>query len=273
MTYPRVDTTYLSDDVYPKCPGILKGLYGYVELIEPLLKNKLPKSKKVFDTSKVTDHHAIIPTGNTPGPLSQKESLVFDTIVKRFIAVFYPDCISSNTTVTGKVGKVEFRANGKQILDRGWYEVYDKDPEGKMLPNFVKGEKGPHKPTLTKKQTTPPVPYTEATLLRAMETAGKDIEDDDLRAALKENGIGRPSTRAAIIETLFKREYIVREKKNLVPTARGKELISEIKDPILKSAELTGQWEKKLRDIEARKYKASDFINELKEMTTKVVGK
>ena len=273
MTYPRVDTTYLPDDVYDECPRILKGLYGYSEYTGPILSKKLPKSKKVFDSKKVTDHHAIIPTGQTPYNISSDEIDVFDTIVKRFIAVFWPDCISSNTTVTGRVGGVDFKANGKQILDLGWYTVYDRSPEGKMLPDFKKGEHGKHKPSLAKKQTSAPSPYTEATLLRAMETCGKSIENEELREAMKENGIGRPSTRAAIIETLFKRQYIVRDKKNLVPTSIGKSLIATIKDPLLKSAELTGQWEKKLRDIEAHKYSAADFITELKDMTHQIVGR
>lgn len=271
MTYPRVDTTYLPDDVYAKCPQILRGLYGYSKYTEPILQSKLKKSKKVFDSSKVTDHHAIIPTGQTPYNISSDEIDIFDLITKRFIAVFYPDCISSNTTVTGKIGKVEFKANGKQILDLGWYEVYGKSPEGKLLPNFEKGEKGKHKPTLTKKQTTPPAPYTEATLLRAMETCGKSIEDEELREAMKENGIGRPSTRAAIIETLFKRNYIARDKKTLIPTSIGKNLIAHIENPLLKSAELTGQWERKLRDIEAHKYDVKDFISELKDMVHQIV--
>lgn len=273
VTYPRVDTTFLPDDVYSKCPSILSGLTSYSAEVAPIIGKKLPKSKKVFDSKKVTDHHAIIPTGVPASSLTRYEEQVYDTIVRRFIAVFYPDCISSNTTVTGKIGKVEFKAIGKQILDYGWYTVFGKTPEGKMLPSFTKGEFGPHKPTLVKKQTTPPALYTEATLLRAMETAGKDIEDDDLRLALKENGIGRPSTRAAIIETLFKRNYITRQKKNLVPTAIGKRLIASISNPILKSAELTGQWEKKLRDIESKKYSAGDFIKELKNMTYQIVGK
>lgn len=269
-TYPRVDTAYLPTDVYPKCEGILRGLRGYTDYTKKILDKKLPKPKKVFDDSKITDHHAIIPTGNTPYNLSDAEINVFDEIVKRFIAVFYPDCESSNTTVTGKVGKVEFKATGKQILKLGWYEVFGRNPEGKILPAFTKGESGPHQPTLSKKQTTAPSPYTEATLLRAMETAGKSIDDETLRDVMKENGIGRPSTRASIIEILFKRNYITKDKKNLVPTEIGKSLIRMIKNPLLKSAELTGQWEKKLRDIEKRKYSAKQFIDEIKQMTADI---
>jgi len=277
-TYPRVDTTYLPDDVYPQCENILKGVAGhssypiYDKITKKLQGKKLPKSKKVFDSSKVTDHHAIIPTGMW-STISVDEELVYDLIARRFIASFYPDCVSSNTTVNGKIDKVAFKATGKQILDLGWYEVFEKAPEGKTLPAFKKGESGSQKPTLTVKQTTPPQPYTEATLLRAMETAGKDCEDESLRDALKENGIGRPSTRAAVLETLFKRKYMNRVKKNLVPTELGKQLITNIKNPLLKSAELTGQWEKKLREIEKGSYPAKDFIQELKDMVYEIVEK
>ena len=254
-TYPRVDTTYLSDDVYAKCPQILQGITPYAPLVQPLMGKKLKKSKKVFDTSKVTDHHAIIPTGQNPQnvSLTTDEKRVFDLVARRFIAVFYPDCKFSTTTVLGEVEKVEFKATGKQILDEG------------------KGEHGPHEPSLAEKQTTPPKPYTEATLLRAMETAGKAVDNEELRDALKANGIGRPSTRAAIIETLFKRQYISKVRKSLEPTPTGIALIGVIQEELLKSVELTGQWEKKLRDIEAKKYSAAQFIDELKQMTAQVV--
>lgn len=281
-TYPRVDTTFLSDDIYPKCPQIMGGLAGvpsYVPLLEPFKGKKLPKSKKVFDSSKVTDHHAIIPTGVTPHGLSQNEERVFDLVAKRFIAVFYPDCQFATTTVLGKVGNYEFKATGKQILNPGWRVVFgnagqddeEKKDEEKTLPSFTKGESGPHKPELAEKWTQPPKPYTEATLLRAMETAGKMVDDDELRDALKENGIGRPSTRAAIIETLFKRRYIVKDKKNLVATPTGVELINLIYEESLKSAELTGKWEKKLREIEQKKYSAKQFLDELKVMVSEIV--
>ena len=273
VTYPRVDTTYLPDDVYGDCPRILECLAGYRDYTSKILGKKLRKDKKVFDSSKVTDHHAIIPTGKTPGSLNDAEINLYDDIAKHFIAVFYPDCISSVTTVIGKVGKIEFKTQGKQILDYGWYDVFGKAPEGKMLPKFVKGESGDHKPTLTTRTTTPPPLYTEATLLRAMETAGKDIEDEDMRAAMKANGIGRPSTRAAIIELLFKRGYIAHQKKNIIPTSIGISLISAIKDPLLKSPELTGQWECKLREIESGRYPVMRFIDELKNMTYEIVGK
>ena len=300
-TYPRVDTTYLSDDIYPKCPSILQGLIPYQPLIQPLMGTTLKKSKKVFDTSKVTDHHAIIPTGMNPagGDMTFNEKKVFDLIARRFIAVFYPDCKFATTTVTGKVeteevsaqgkprkGKVEFKASGKQILEQGWRDVMNwghaakeaptddegnKKEEEKTLPDFKKGERGPHTPTLTEKWTQPPKHYTEATLLRAMETAGKNVTDEELRDALKENGIGRPSTRAAIIETLFKRNYIRKERKSLIATDTGIQLISLIHNDLLKSAELTGQWEKKLREIEAHKYDAQQFIYELKQMVWQLV--
>ena len=282
-TYPRVDTQFLTDDIYPKCPGILKGLRGYERYTEPLATAKLPKSKKVFDSSKVTDHHAIIPTGVPASHLTDLEKHVYDLVARRFIAVFYPDCKFTTTTVLGKVGNVEFKTTGKQIQEPGWKVVYEKDVrtneeddtqkdnEEKTLPDFVKGESGSHTPTLTEKWTTPPKYYTEATLLRAMETAGKFVEDEELRAALKENGIGRPSSRAGIIETLFKRRYIRRERKNLIATATGIELIDTIRNELLKSCELTGIWEKKLRDIEHQKYEPKAFIEELKQQIKDIV--
>ncbi len=295
-TYPRVDTTFLSDDIYPKCPSILKGLLPYATLTQPLLGKKLPKSKKFFDNSKVTDHHAIIPTGVNPsnGDISINEKRVFDLVARHFIAVFYPDCKVATTTVTGKVEcgmKLEFKANGRQVIDPGWRVCFgkwiqqggiwqqekkavaddEKKEEEKSLPDFVKGEYGPHQPTLSEKWTTPPKPYTEATLLRAMETAGRFVDNEELRDALKENGIGRPSTRAAIIETLYKRGYIRKVRKSLIATDTGVKLISLIHDELLKSAELTGRWEKKLRDIEAHRYDAQQFIQELKQMVTDIV--
>jgi len=313
-TYPRVDTTFLSDDVYAKCPQTMNGLYQvhfsgvtpYADLVRPLGGKPLKKSKKVFDSSKVTDHHAIIPTGQVPGPLSDVQRKVYDLVARRFIAVFYPDCQFAQTTVLGVVQNttadlqlseqtqkeegIEFKATGRTILDAGWRVVYvagdsqnsdgpqegqdsseSSDKEERTLPPFVKGESGPHEPTLTEKWTTPPPYYTEATLLRAMETAGKLVDDEELRAAMKENGIGRPSTRAAIIETLFKRHYIRKERKRLVPTPTGMELIDLIHEELLKSAELTGIWEKKLRDIENRKYDPAAFIEELKEQVTEIV--
>ena len=283
-TYPRVDTQFLSDDIYPKCPSILSGISKqYEALMEPLKGKKLPKSKRVFDTSKVTDHHAIIPTGVPATGLTDMERNVYDLIARRFIAVFYPDCKFSTTTVLGTVEDVEFKATGKEILSPGWRDVYAqqnataddderKGDEERTLPTFVKGESGPHIPTLSEKWTTPPKYYTEATLLRAMETAGKFVEDETLRAALKENGIGRPSSRAGIIETLFKRHYIRRERKNLVATATGIELIDTIHEELLKSCELTGIWEKRLRDIEHKKDDAADFINGLKQQITEIVN-
>lgn len=289
-TYPRVDTTYLSDDIYPKCPDILQRLHSYSELTAPLAGKKLPKSKKVFDSSKVTDHHAIIPTGVQPQGLSFAEEKVYDEVCRHFIAVFYPDCVFSTTTVMGKVEEVEFKTSGKQILQPGWRTVIkpekneDKENvsnqtsengeekvEEKVLPDFVKGEHGPHEPQLAEKWTSPPKPYTEATLLRAMETAGKLVDDESLREAMKENGIGRPSTRAAIIETLFKRQYIRKMRKSLEPTQTGIELIGLIHEDLLKSAELTGIWEKKLREIEQNKYEARQFLEELKQMVTEIV--
>ena len=278
-TYPRVDTTFLSDDIYPKCPNILAGLKDYAGYTAPLAGKKLLKSKKVFDDSKVTDHHAIIPTGVQPQGLTDMEKRVFDLIARRFIAVFYPDCKFSTTTVLGEVDKVEFKATGKQILEPGWRVIFAKEQqeetkeneEERVLPLFTIGESGPHTPDLTEKWTQPPKPYTEATLLRAMETAGKLVDNDELRDALKENGIGRPSTRAAIIETLFKRHYIRKERKNLIATPTGVELIQLIHEELLKSAELTGIWEKKLREIERRSYDAATFLTELKQMVTEIV--
>ncbi len=277
-TYPRVDTTFLTDDIYPKCPGILKGIKEYTLLTTPLEGQKLNKSKKVFDSSKVTDHHAIIPTGVQPQNLTDMEKKVFDLVARRFIAVFYPDCKFSTTTVIGEAKKIEFKVTGKQILEPGWRVVFAKEQtdekesdEERTLPLFVKGESGPHIPDLAEKWTQPPKPYTEATLLRAMETAGKTVDNDELRDALKENGIGRPSTRAAIIETLFKRRYIRKEKKNLIATPTGVELIRLIHEELLKSAELTGIWEKKLREIEKKNYEAQAFLTELKQMVSEIV--
>ena len=281
-TYPRVDTTFLSDDIYPKCPGILKGLRDYATFTKPLEGTTLLKSKKVFDNSKVTDHHAIIPTGQHPQNLTDMERRVFDLIARRFIAVFYPDCKFATTTVLGVVEEIEFKTTGKQILEPGWRVIFgtpgaqsqeEKEigEEENVLPVFVKGESGPHLPNLYEKWTQPPRPYTEATLLRAMETAGKLVDNDELRDALKENGIGRPSTRAAIIETLFKRNYIRKEKKNLIATPTGVELIQIIHEELLKSAELTGIWEKKLREIEKKTYNAAQFLEELKQMVSEVV--
>ena len=306
-TYPRVDTQYLSDDIYSKCPQTMNGLYQtkfggvapYAEFIKPIGGKALKKSKRVFDSSKVTDHHAIIPTGVIPQNLSDAERKVFDLVARRFIGVFLPDCKFSTTTVLGEVKgesgaaatesqqTVEFKVTGKEILDPGWRVVRgvqasentensetenaEKNDEERTLPTFVKGESGEHVPTLTEKMTTPPPYYTEATLLRAMETAGKFVEDETLRAAMKENGIGRPSSRASIIETLFKRRYIQRERKRLVATPTGIELIDLIREELLKSCELTGIWEKKLRDIEAQKYDPQQFINELKQQVTDIV--
>ena len=305
-TYPRVDTQYLSDDIYPKCPQIMNGLFQikhsgtapYAELVRPLGGKPLIKPKRIFDTSKVTDHHAIIPTGVPAQNLTDMERHVYDLVARRFIAAFWPDCKFATTTVLGEVGGVEFKATGKLILDPGWRTVYGyvppgsnssssntqqaspnsdetdekKEEEEKTLPDFVVGESGPHEPTLTEKWTTPPPYYNEASLLRAMETAGKFVDDEELRAAMKENGIGRPSSRAAIIETLFKRHYIRRERKRLVATPTGIELIDLIKEELLKSCELTGIWEKKLRDIEHQKYDAQQFIQELKEQITQIVS-
>lgn len=282
-TYPRVDTTFLPDDMYGKSKGILNGLSGlYGDLLTPLRGEKLRKSKKVFDSSKVTDHHAIIPTGVPPRALTDVQRRVYDLIARRFIAVFYPDCRFATTTVDGEAADVPFRATGKVILDEGWRAVFRRDPakdentpqradEERTLPNFTKGESGPHTPTLTAKETTPPKPFTEATLLRAMETAGRTVDNEELRDALKENGIGRPSTRAAIIQTLFRRGYIRRRNKSLEATPTGVELIGVIKEELLKSAELTGQWENKLRRIEHHDYSAQQFIAELKQMVCELV--
>ena len=279
-TYPRVDTQFLSDDIYPKCATTLKGLRGYEALVAPLAGKPLKKSKRVFDSSKVTDHHAIIPTGVPAVNLTDIEKHVYDLIARRFIAAFYPDCKFATTTVLGKVEKVDFKVTGKTILDEGWRTVYGKEKqevegndntEERTLPVFVKGESGDHIPSLAEKWTTPPKFYTEATLLRAMETAGKFVENEELRAALKENGIGRPSSRASIIETLFKRHYIKRERKNLIATPTGIELIDLIREELLKSCELTGIWEKKLRDIEHKKYDASQFVEELKAQIAEIV--
>ena len=273
-SYPRVDTTFLSNDIYPKIGEIMKGIKPYEALTAPVLANKIPKSKKVFDDTKVSDHHAIIPTGqNPPSTLSRDEKLVFDMIARRFIAAFYPDAIINTTTVEGEVEKLKFKATGKQVLDPGW-RVVMKIGQGKSddeLPEFTKGERGPHTPDLQEKATQAPKPYTEATLLRAMETAGKQVDDEELRDAMKENGIGRPSTRAAIIETLFKRNYIVRNKKNLIPTITGVQLIDTIQNEAVKSAELTGLWERKLREIESGKYDAAEFMKELKQMVSDIV--
>lgn len=280
-TYPRVDTTFLSDDIYPKIPTILKGistLYG--EYTGVLDGKKLSKSKKVFDNNKVTDHHAIIPTGENPRNMTSDEAKVFDLVTRRFIAAFYPDCLFSTTTVLGESEKVGFKVTGKQILEMGWRLLFAKEPEetGKeseenaVLPDFLKGESGPHTPSLKEKWTQPPKLYTEATLLRAMETAGKMVDNEELRDALKENGIGRPSTRAAIIETLFRRNYIRKERKSLIATATGIDLIRTINEDLLKSAELTGLWEKKLRQIEKGEFQAKMFIDEMKEMLCAIVN-
>ena len=301
-TYPRVDTQYLSDDIYPKCPQTMNGLFQttfagkrpYAELVKTLGGKPLPKSKRVFDSSKVTDHHAIIPTGIPPQGLTDVERNVYDLIARRFIAAFYPDCKFATTTVLGEVDKIEYKVSGKEILDKGWRVVMevsntqfslkggeteqqealgkDNQEASSYLPTFVKGESGTHTPTLTEKQTTPPKHYTEASLLRAMETAGKLVEDETLRAAMKENGIGRPSSRAGIIETLFRRHYIQRKRKNIEATQTGIALINTIHEKLLTSAELTGIWEKKLRDIEAKKYDAAQFINELKEQINNIVN-
>ena len=283
-TYPRVDTTFLSDDIYPKCSNILRGLKGYEALTAPLLGKTLPKSKKVFDNSKVTDHHAIIPTGQPPVNLTDQEKKVFDLVTRHFIAVFYPECKISTTTIEGRVEDIPFKTSGRQVLDPGWRVVFATNDNGELKmendnsqfsilnSQFVKGEQGPHIPELQEKWTQPPRPYTEATLLRAMETAGKLVDNDELRDALKENGIGRPSTRAAIIETLFKRNYIRKERKNLVATPTGIELIGLIREDLLKSAELTGLWEKKLREIEKKNYQAGQFLDELKQMVTEIVN-
>ncbi len=275
-TYPRVDTTFLSDDIYPKVPNILKGMKNHLHLINPLLKAKLKKSKKVFDDKKVTDHHAIIPTGVFASAMGRDEKLVYELVARRFIAAFYPDATISNTQVLGDVAGVEFKATGKQVLVPGWRIVFmdNKDTEKKaddIMPEFTVGERGTHEPLLIEKETQPPKPYTEATLLRAMETAGKHVDDDELRDAMKENGIGRPSTRAAIIETITRRKYISKVRKNLYPTVTGIQLIDTINNELLKSAELTGIWEKKLREIEKGQYDAGKFMDELKQMVSDIV--
>ena len=282
-TYPRVDTTYLSDDIYPKIAGIMQAMTPYASLTQLVLGSKIPKSKKVFDNSKVTDHHAIIPTNVDPSKavLSREEKLVYDMVAKRFIAAFYPDCEFSTTTVLAKVNEFEFKATGKEILKDGWRAIYAKDkPSEKedkdddtnaVMPTFVEGESGPHEPSLLKKTTQPPKYYTEGTLLRAMETAGKFVDDDELRDAMKENGIGRPSTRAAIIETLHKRHYIAKQRKSLIATPAGIQLIDTIKEELLKSAKLTGLWENKLRKIERGEFSAQQFIDELKALVNEIV--
>jgi len=285
-TYPRVDTTFLSDDIYPKVPATLRGIQDYFPQVAPLLPLKadggkgagsLPKSKKVFDNSKVTDHHAIIPTGQRPDNLTDLERKVYNMVALRFIAAFYPPCQVANTTVLACAGDISFKVTGREVLEQGWREVFakektdDETEEQKVLPSFRKGESGPHEPQLQEKTTTPPKYYTEATLLRAMETAGKTVEDEELRDAMKENGIGRPSTRAAIIEKLFQRKYIIRDKKNIKATEVGINLIHTIISPLLKSAELTGRWEQKLRAIERGDYTAKLFLDELKQMTSEVV--
>ena len=288
-TYPRVDTKYLSDDVYAKCPQILMGLRDYQPYITPLHGRPLLKSKKVFDNKKVTDHHAIIPTGVVPGALTDNERKVYDFIVRRFIAVFHPDCKTSTTTVLGETEGIPFRTSGKEILEPGWKMVFDRQQttdNGQQTieeqsennsqfsilnSQFTKGESGPHVPELMERWTQPPKPYTEGTLIRAMETAGKLVDDEELREAMKENGIGRPATRAEIIKTLYKRNYVVLAKKNLVPTPMGIELIGLIREELLKSAELTGIWEKRLREIEARRYDPGQFIGELKQMVAEIV--
>ena len=277
-TYPRVDTTYLSDDIYPKVPDILKRMTPYANLTASILGKKLPKSKKVFDNSKVTDHHAIIPTGQAPTSLVGDERKLYHLIALRFISAFYPDCEFMTTTVMGDAGGVGFKATGKVIVEPGWRIVYESDKssadeqsEDKILPPFTIGESGPHEPSLLKKMTQPPKYYTEGTLLRAMESAGKTVDDEELRDAMKENGIGRPSTRAAIIETLFKRRYIYRERKNIMASQAGIDLIATINEELLKSAKLTGLWENKLRRIERGEYKAADFIAELKSMVEEIV--
>lgn len=279
ITYPRVDTTFLPSDIYPKVPGILQKLNNYSVLIAPVLAKKIKKSTKVFNDKKVTDHHAIIPTGIEINlPYNQQQ--VYDIIVKRFIAVFYDDCLVANTTVLGKAADVVFKTTGKVILEKGWRVVFDtstklstsaKEKEPDLLPDFVKGEKGPHQPSFLEKETKAPNQFTEATLLRAMETAGKQVDDEDLRELMKENGIGRPSTRANIIETLFKRQYIVRNKKQVLPTPTGIQLIETIQNDLLKSAELTGVWEKQLKDIEKGTFTASSFINNMKSMVDALV--
>ena len=280
VTYPRVDTTYLPDDIYPKVADILGKMQYYSKLTAPLLEKKIPKTKQVFDNKKVTDHHAIIPTGVVPSGINPDEQRIYDAVAKRFISVFYPDCTVSNTTVLGEVLKLEFKATGKQILEPGWRAVYEteetkekaKSEEDKIMPTFVKDESGPHEPRVDKKQTSPPKFYTEATLLRAMETAGKQVEDDEMRELLKDNGIGRPSTRANIIETLFRRKYIERKKKNIIATQTGIDLIEVIENETLKSPELTGDWERKLRLIEKGEFEPEKFKLELIEMVVNLTN-
>jgi DNA topoisomerase-3 len=284
VTYPRVDTTYLSEDLHPKIPGILSNLEDYQAYVNPLLQKPLPKNKQIFDDKKVSDHHAIIPTGVKPGAWSMDEKIIYDMICRRFIAVFYPECKVSNTTVLGKVDELIFKATGKQILEPGWRLLYQNDKkeeeekkldEEKTLPLFTEGESGPHEPFIHQGKTTPPKQYTEATLLRAMETAGKLVEDEEMRDMLKLNGIGRPSTRANIIETLFKRRYIEKKKKNILATETGINLIDTIQNDLLKSVELTGQWERKLRLIEKGEYEMQTFKAELiklvRELTDEVI--
>lgn len=278
-TYPRVDTTYLPDDIHAKIPDILRQMTPYAALTAPVLAQPITKSKKIFDNSKVTDHHAIIPTGQSPSMLVGNEKLLYHLIATRFIAAFYPDCRFDSTVVTAKAADIEFRATGKVITDEGWRKVLtptkeetDKGgEESQVLPTFTVNESGPHKPSLQKKATQPPKPYTEGTLLRAMESAGKNVDDEELREAMKENGIGRPSTRSAIIETLFKRRYIYRQRKSIFPTAAGIQLIETINQELLKSPKLTGIWENKLRKIERRQYSAAEFINELKQQISEIV--
>ena len=285
VTYPRVDTTYLPNDMYPKIQGVMQSMVNYQLLVKPLLEAPIRKSTKVFDDKKVTDHHAIIPTDVRAQGLGGSEALVYDVIAKRFLSAFYPDCEVSNTTVIGAVkparpagGDIEFKATGKQILDAGWRIVYGKETTGEeeeektqLLPAFEKNETGPHEAFLAEGKTSPPKAFTEATLLRAMETAGKQVDDEELRELMKDNGIGRPSTRAAIIETLFRRNYIKRERKNLVPTITGMELIRVINNELLKSAEMTGNWEFKLRQIEKGEYQAEAFLSEMKQMVSDLV--
>ncbi|MCG1036491.1 type IA DNA topoisomerase [Polaribacter sargassicola] len=278
VTYPRVDTTFLPNDVYPKIAGILSKLTKYNELTQPLLGHKIKKTKRVFDDKKVTDHHAIIPTG-IEGNLQYNQQQVYDIITRRFIAVFYPDSDVSNTSVIGKAADVPFKTTGKEIINKGWRVVFEtneskikKEMNEKLtLPSFVKGEKGPHEPSFLEKETKPPRNYTEASLLRAMETAGKQVDDDEMRELMKENGIGRPSTRASIIETLFRRKYIERKKKLVLPTQTGIDLINIIDNELLKSAELTGRWEKRLKEIERGDFNAGTFINNMKKMVDQLV--
>lgn len=295
VTYPRVDTVYLPEDVYPKIPEIMRGMTPYATLTAPVLGKKIPKSKKVFDNARITDHHAIIPTGQSPSALVGDEKLLYHLIARRFIAAFYPPAKFSVTTVeasvkpdtpiklassTGSdhadskrsksVSEIKFKANGRIMLDAGWKAIYDKEGDDTVLPEFKEGESGPHKPSVTKKTTTPPKPYTEGTLLRAMETAGKSVDDPELRESLKENGIGRPSTRSAIIETLFRRKYLERKRKSIYPTQAGCDLIDIITEPLLKSAALTGLWENKLRRIERGSYEASSFIDEIKTLISRI---